>query len=108
MTRFTDDEVIQIFEELPNHQGCSPADLADAELQFGASFPTIYRRLMLLDERRMLSVGWILPVNKLAEWKRDAEQILNNDGHDFQLAPNHVVFAWYDIHSFYFFRCRWE
>jgi len=102
MTRFTDDEVVQIFEELPNHQGCSSADLDDAEQAFGAAFPSIYRRLMLLDERRMLSIGWILPVRKLKDWKREAEHLLTEDRHEFQLEPHHVVFAWYDIHSFFF------
>ncbi len=103
MTSFTDDEVLQIFEDLPNHLGCLPAELDDAEQAFGAVFPPIYRRLMLLDERRMLSIGWILPVGKLAAWKRDAEHLLKNDEHTYRLEPHHVVFAWYDIHSFYFF-----
>lgn len=103
MTSFTDDEVLQIFEDLPNHLGCSPADLDDAEQAFGAVFPKIYRRLMLLDERRMLSIGWILPIGKLKDWKHDAEHLLTEDEHEFQLEPQHVVFAWYDIHSFYFF-----
>ncbi|QDU43253.1 hypothetical protein Mal52_17250 [Symmachiella dynata] len=103
MTSFTDDEVLQIFEDLPNHLGCSPAELDDAEQAFGAVFPPIYRRLMLLDERRMLSIGWILPVSKLKVWKHDAEHLLTEDEHEFQLEPNHVVFAWYEIYSFYFF-----
>ncbi len=106
MVRFTDDEVLQLFEDLPRHRGCGLSDLEKVEDTLGVSLPPTYRRLMLLDERRMLACGYVLPVDRLPEGRRNAEELLQEDGFDFRFETNHVVFAWYEVHSFFYFEAR--
>lgn len=112
MVYFSEDEIIRIFEDLPQHRGCSPVEIEEAESIFNGALPPFYKRLMLLDEQRMVATGSIRPVSELQNVRRDAEDILREeeelieDWPVFNLSRNHVVFAWNDIYCFYYFEAN--
>jgi hypothetical protein len=103
-----DDQVIDIFRELPGHRGCKAEELDDVEHRFGIKLPMLYRTMMQLDAARLASAGIVVPLNRLQESREDANAILMQDGYSFRLAPCDVVFAWVDIYAFYFFKANEE
>ena len=103
-----DDEVIDLFRELPGHRGCAAADFDDVERQFAIKLPSLYRTMMQLDAARLVSAGIVVPLDRLQERRNDANAILTEQGHLFRLGINDVVFAWDDIFVFYFFAANGE
>jgi hypothetical protein len=99
-----DNQVLDIFRELPEHRGCSAAELDAVETTFGVRFPKRYREMMELDSGRLCGAGIVAPLRRLTELRQDASELLIVDGHDFRLHPDDVVFAWEEIFAFYFFR----
>lgn len=99
-----DNQVLDIFRNLPEHRGCTPDQLQSVENNLGVLFPQFYNEMMLLDAARLASARIVAPLNQLQELRREAMSILVEDGHALRLTPQDVVFAWNDIFAFYFFK----
>ncbi len=100
---FRDDRVIDLFRELPDHRGCSAAELDAAEADLGVCFPARYRAMMELDATRLCGAGIVAPLHRLNDFRQEADGVLIEDGHLFRLERADVVFAWDGIFAFYFF-----
>jgi hypothetical protein len=104
--KLSDDQVLKVFGELPDHRGTSSEELDAVERQFGVTLPAQYRTMMQLDAGRLTGAKIVLPLGSLQEHREDANQILVEDGHSFRLAATDFVFAWDDIFAFYFFTAK--
>lgn len=102
MVRFSDDEVLHIFKDLPNHVGCKELELNEIEREFQVQLPEFYRQMMLKYERRLKSAG-ISPVGHVIENTYSARALLVEDDFKYRLEDNHIVFDWNEYHSFRFF-----
>lgn len=100
----SNDQVLDVFRDLPGHRGCSITELDDVETAFAVCFPRRYRAMMELDAGRLCDAGIVAPLNRLNELHQDADGLLNEDGHLFRLEREDVVFAWKDTYAFYFFK----
>ena len=98
------DQVFDVFRELPGHRGCSENELDAAESQLGVSLPQRYREMMQLDAGRLCGAGIVAPIRRLKELRQDAIELLIEDSHTFRPHAEDVVFAWEHIYAFYFFR----
>ncbi|WP_146517788.1 SMI1/KNR4 family protein [Stieleria varia] len=98
------DQVLDIFRELPGHRGCSEGELDVAESQLGVELPMRYREMMQLDAGRLCGAGIVAPIRRLQELRQDAIALLIEDGHSYRPDADDVVFAWEDIYAFYFFK----
>lgn len=101
---FRDDDVLQMFRELPGHRGNTKQELDDVQAQLGVSFPSVYRDMMRLDAARLVSAGIVFPIHKLKSWRDEADEQLLEDGYCFRFCPHDVVFAWEETFAFIFFR----
>ncbi|WP_442511274.1 SMI1/KNR4 family protein [Novipirellula sp. SH528] len=98
------DQVLDVFRELPGHRGSSLAELDAVEKTLGVRLPRRYRELMELDSQRLCRAGIVASPRRLFEIRDEAKGLLVEDGYEFRLQPEDVVFAWDDIYAFYFFR----
>lgn len=103
MTPYTQKYVLDIFTALPNQRGCPAEETDHFQRQWNVEFPGFYRWIMQLDAERLANTGTFFPLAKLSQAKEQAQAVLAEDGHDFRLGPEHVVFAWDDIRAFQFF-----
>lgn len=103
MTPYTIKQVLEVFSALPGHRGCTEADLDAIEQELNVTFPAFFRWIMTQDAQRLYNTGIFVPLSRLADRKADARRLLAEDGHEFRLAREHVVFAWDDIRAFQFF-----
>jgi hypothetical protein len=103
MTPFAQQHVLDTFREMPGHRGCAESELTRVEQELGVALPPFYRAMMLLDATRLYNIDVFLRLAELRERREQACDLLLEDGHEFELAPEHVVFAWDDIYAFYFF-----
>lgn len=99
-----DDQVLDMFRELPSHRGCPAAELDAVETALGVVLPLRYRELMELDAERLCGAGIFAPLRHLNELRLHASQLLIEDGHAFRLERADVVFGWDDNYAFYFFK----
>lgn len=98
------DQVLDVFRELPGHRGCSKDELDAAQTQLGVALPQRYREMMQLDAGRLCGAGIVAPIRRLQELRRDVIDLLIEDGHSYRPDADDVVFAWEDIYAFYFFK----
>lgn len=98
------DQVLDIFRELPGHRGCSKDELDAAQAQLGVTLPQRYREMMQLDAARLCGAGIVVPIRCLQELRQDAIDLLIEDDHSFRPHADDVVFAWDEIYAFYFFK----
>lgn len=98
------DQVLDIFRELPGHRGCSEDELDAAESQLGVALPQRYREMMELGEARLCGAGIVAPIGRLQELRRNAIDILIDEGRSYRPDADDVVFAWDDVHAFYLFK----
>jgi hypothetical protein len=109
MATFSDDEVLEVFVNLPQHRGCPPTDIAEAESFVEGTLPPFYKWLMLLDEQRVIAIDDLHSVSKLQEARQNAEDVLRETEEEvedwpvLELQKKHVIFAWQGIYCFYFF-----
>ena len=98
------DQVLDVFRELPSHRGCSKEEFDATEMHLGVLLPKRYREMMQLDAGRLCDAGIVAPIGRLQELRQDATDLLTEDGHSYRLGAEDVVFAWDDIYAFYFFK----
>lgn len=98
------DQVLDVFRELPGHRGCSKEELDAAQTQLGTTLPKRYREMMQLDAERLCGAGIVAPIRHLQKLRQDAMDLLIEDGHSYRLDPDDVVFAWDDVYAFYLFK----
>ena len=98
------EQVLDVFRELPGHRGCSKDEIDAAQTQLGITFPQRYREMMQLDAARLCGSGIVAPIRRLQELRQDAFDLLIEDGHSYRPDADDVVFAWEDIYAFYFFK----
>ena len=99
----SDEQVLEVFRELPGHRGHSSAELDTVEQQFGIKLPPQYRTAMQLGAERLVAAEIVLPLKSLEEYRGEANHILIEHGRSFRLAATDFVFAWDDIFAFYYF-----
>ena len=104
----SDQQVLEIFSELPSHRGCSSEELNAVEQQFGIKLPQQYRTMMQLDAERLVAAEIVLSLNSLRKYRDEASHILINHGRSFRLAATDFVFAWDEVYAFYFFSANGE
>lgn len=98
MPYFSPTEILQIFEDLPNHQGWDPTALDAVERQLEIQFPPIYRKLMVLGAHRIGSFwnagSMFVSPHEIIEATRSGQKIIDEEGFEFKLGPKQIVFAW--------------
>ncbi|MCC9603338.1 SMI1/KNR4 family protein [Stieleria sp. JC731] len=99
-----DDEILEVFRELPGHRGSSAAELDATEKLLGIKFPVQYREFMELDSNRLCIAEIAAPLSHLAKLHVCATELLERDGFEFRLQADDVVFAWDEIYAFLFFK----
>jgi len=102
--RLRNDQVLDVFRELPDHRDCSNTELDVTEVALGLCYPRQYRAMMELDGGRLYDAGIVAPLHLLDELRQEAIGLLIEDGYLFSLQREDVVFAWEDIYAFYFFK----
>lgn len=98
------EQVLDVFRELPGHRGCSSYELDAAQTQLGVTLPQRYCEMMQLDAARLCGAGIVAPIRRLHELRQDAIDLLIGDGHSYRLDADDVVFAWDDVYAFYYFK----
>lgn len=97
MSAHTDETILAIFRDLPDHRGCDASELARAESDLEIKFPDYYRELMLFDGHRLMNTGMIIPPMQLSEYNRNAARQGDSDPTEFALPQ--LVFAVNDIEA---------
>ncbi len=80
------DQVLDVFRELPDHRGCSITELDVAQAALGVCFPQRYRAMLELDAGRLCNAGIVAPLHCLNDLRHEANGLLIEDGHLFPTA----------------------
>ena len=103
MVWIPDEDVIQIFEELPSQTGCQDAVLDYVEGQLDVVLPPVYRRLMKHCRRRLVTSGICLGPEQLVDETLGMNNDLEAESFHYRMPSRHIILRFDPFGSSFWF-----